>query len=75
MYEDAHLEAAYEDRWEVEEYQDEWSPMEDEDEDYECAGCGERASGEMGEFFNPDNGDEEFGVYHVSCRPAGWEVS
>lgn len=63
MNEDAHLEAAYEERWEVEDIPVSENLTDDED----CI-CGEPADGEMAEAYDPDDPSKAV-LCHVSCIP------
>lgn len=69
MYEDAHLEAAYEDKFLASEY-----PSFAEDDDPDCI-CGEPADGEMAEVYNPNDPAAEAVVCHVSCIPEGYTIA
>jgi hypothetical protein len=68
MYEDDHLEAAYEERFEVADI------TEDDylDEDENCDRCDEPLSGEVAEVYNPNKPDDGSLVVHVSCIPEGY---
>jgi hypothetical protein len=67
--EDAHLEAAYEERWVVEDIVVSDNLFDDED----CI-CGEPADGEMAEVYDPKN-PEVAVLCHVSCIPEGYQIA